>query len=751
MYIPRRIHLDFETFAQPRGISNEIHGRIIDGVDLVRDGIWNYSRHPLTGCYLFGAKLDGLPTFVVQLWKRLNTPTGYHWQLKTLEELLAQYPPLISFLAGIAAGVPVVAHNSAFERLINNNVLRRYHGGWPELKLSQQVCTMARANAMSLPAGLENLANVLGLKNRKGDSTLMKLLAMSAPNVSAAVTPEALEELGAYCAQDVETEAEIDHKLYPLSASQRELWILDQEINGRGIPVDVVAIRRALKVVDAARELANARLAELTGGKVKTAQRNAALAGWLRDQGHPSIVSVAAFTLECHGEDVGWTPADKAGTAEGVAARELIEEVLELREVASRSSVAKLRAVLDQLRLTDDARVRHQYTVFGAGTGRWCLTGDHEVLTPKGWRRLDAWSGGRIACWSEDGKVSFESALSNAFPYAGEMVEWANTRFQQIATPDHRMPVAGIRGGIPVDEIQGRHRIPRTGLTECSSRYTECALRFFVMLQADGHYAKGGVLSFRFKKARKVTRCLQLLKWCGSRFNIAYENGGVTRIQVPREEVQKWMLDLGPDKEFPWELLYADHNIFFEELEFWDGYPCGPSSTQYSTCNKHNSDFVQAKCHMSGRSCNILIKERNDKPNWNICYVCNIWHAPSTSDIRKQFKNTLSFDGTVFCPSTPTGYFIARRNGVAWITGNTGRGFQPQNMQRFDSEGEQENADKLFAILNDDVFWGSAETPGEFLQAAGMAARRIQEETGQNAIKLIGKCMRIFVKAPEAK
>jgi DNA polymerase bacteriophage-type len=460
MYIPQRAHLDLETFAQSRDVRNEEHGRLVEGVDLIRDGTFNYARHPATGCYLFGVKLDSQPTFVVQLWRQVRTPAGWHWMLKPQEELFGQYPLLINFLAGMAAGVPVIAHNAAFERLVWNNVLRRgnrpsaqtYYPNWPELKLSQQVCTMARANAMSLPAGLENLANVLGLQNRKGDSTLMKLLAMSAPNVSAAVTPEALEELGAYCAQDVETEAEIDRKLYPLSPSQQELWILDQEINGRGIPVDVVAIRRALKVVDAARELANARLAELTGGAVKTAQQNAALAGWLRDQGHPDIASVAAFTLKSYGEDVGWTPADKAGTEEGVAARELIEEVLELREVAAKSSVAKLQAVLDQLRLTDDARVRHQFLIWGAGTGRW-----------------------------------------------------------------------------------------------------------------------------------------------------------------------------------------------------------------------------------------------------------------------------------------------------------VGRGFQPQNIKRFDDENEQETADKLFAILNDDVFWGSAETPGEFLQAAGIAARRIQEETGQNAIKAISACMRIFIKAPEAK
>ena len=65
MYIPQRAHLDLETFAQPREVSNETHGRLVEGVDLIKDGTFNYARHPATGCYLFGIKLDSNPTFVV--------------------------------------------------------------------------------------------------------------------------------------------------------------------------------------------------------------------------------------------------------------------------------------------------------------------------------------------------------------------------------------------------------------------------------------------------------------------------------------------------------------------------------------------------------------------------------------------------------------------------------------------------------------------------------------------------------------
>lgn len=369
--LPERCHLDMETFAEPRDTTDPGTGRIVTGVDLVKDGVWNYARHPNSGCYMFGIKMDHELTFVVVLWRFEPREWGWEAFKKTETELFQEYPQLARFLRAIAASKTVVAHNAAFERHCwNHIVVDRYFPGWPKLQIRQQDCTMARANAMCLPAGLESLAHILRLKNKKKDSSLMKLLASTTPANVVVVTPSSLHEEAIYCAADVEAEAEADQLLYPLRPLQRRVWEIDQEINDRGIPTDVHAIRKALKIVEAAKEIANARIHQLTGGAVKTAQQATALKDWLNTQialawtteGHedapPQLDGVSAFALKTHSEEYGW-PDDR------------IREVLELREIASRSSVSKLQAILDQLRLTTDGRVRHQYVFMGAGPGRF--------------------------------------------------------------------------------------------------------------------------------------------------------------------------------------------------------------------------------------------------------------------------------------------------------------------------------------------------------------------------------------------
>ena len=58
------------------------------------------------------------------------------------------------------------------------------------------------------------------------------------------------------------------------------------------------------------------------------------------------------------------------------------------------------------------------FVFYGANrTGRFCLTGDHEVLTDNGWQRLDEWTGGKIACWNPSGEtVSFQKSNALVFP-----------------------------------------------------------------------------------------------------------------------------------------------------------------------------------------------------------------------------------------------------------------------------------------------------------------------------------------------
>ena len=77
----------------------------------------------------------------------------------------------------------------------------------------------------------------------------------------------------------------------------------------------------------------------------------------------------------------------------------------------------------------------------------------------------------------------------------------------------------------------------------------------------------------------------------------------------------------------------------------------------------------------------ILWRARNkEHQNWSDAYYLDIWLTPKNChEIR--VKPTISqFNGKVYCAETTTGYFLVRRNGKVWITGNSGRGIQLQNL-----------------------------------------------------------------------
>ena len=127
---------------------------------------------------------------------------------------------------------------------------------------------------------------------------------------------------------------------------------------------------------------------------------------------------------------------EKAAQTDGI-----VSELLNLRLELSKTSVKKYEAMARCV--CRDGRVHGLLQFYGANrTGRWCLTGDHEVLTDKGWLRLDEWHGGRIACWNASSEaVSFQKAEQVSFDYAGPMYTYRGPRIDQCSTPDHRMRV----------------------------------------------------------------------------------------------------------------------------------------------------------------------------------------------------------------------------------------------------------------------------------------------------------------------
>ncbi|KWT72395.1 hypothetical protein APY04_0189 [Hyphomicrobium sulfonivorans] len=262
----------------------------------------------------------------------------------------------------IAAGRPVIAHNLPFEFNVHEFVLcsGRY-GDWPRLTLEQCDDTMARARAMSLPGGLDDCASALRLahsKDKEGHRIMMKLARPRTRNPLTFYTPETAPDdfarMYEYCKTDVIVERELHKVLPPLIPEEREVWLLDQVINLRGVRLDMPNVMRALELLASEKAELSARVYKLTGGASTATQRDALLA-WLQSAG----VNLQSLTKD----QVAKALADPA-LNDTVA-----KVVLEVRREAAKGSTAKLTAMLNSVCPDDRARGLLQY--HGASTARW--------------------------------------------------------------------------------------------------------------------------------------------------------------------------------------------------------------------------------------------------------------------------------------------------------------------------------------------------------------------------------------------
>lgn len=264
---------------------------------------------------------------------------------------------------------PIHAYNASFEKAMWRILADRY--GWPTPKPEQWRCTMAAGLAMGLPAGLDAAAAALRLSATKDKAGYALMMRMSRPrSVNGACVwwddPDRVARLAKYCAQDVELERAVRKRISRLSDSEQQLWLLDQEINERGLYVDFKLCDAAKRVVELTMNRLNADLTQATNGKV------------------PSCSAVEQLTEFVRGCGVEIDSIDKATVTRLLAEDNLpvlARAVLGLRQAAAKTSVAKIDAMVE--RRQADGRVRHLFQFHGASTGRWAGRGIQPQNLPR--------------------------------------------------------------------------------------------------------------------------------------------------------------------------------------------------------------------------------------------------------------------------------------------------------------------------------------------------------------------------------
>ena len=320
----RNLSIDIETYSD---------------VDLSKCGVYKYASSPTFEVLLFGYAVDGGDVCVVDLACGEQIP----------EEV-------ISALSDTS--VTKWAFNAMFERVCLSNFL----GEW--LEPEGWHCTMVWSATLGLPLSLETAGAALGLEKQKlteGKDLIRYFCVPCKPTKAnggrtrnrSEHDPGKWERFKAYNLRDVETEMQIQKRLsnFPVPDAIWEEYHLDQEINDRGIGVDMELVRQAIAMDARSRERLTAAMRELT--ELENPNSVQQMKQWLADHG------LETDTL------------GKKAVAELVkTAPEPLREVLSLRQQLAKSSVKKYTAMENAV--CADSRAHGMFQFYGANrTGRF--------------------------------------------------------------------------------------------------------------------------------------------------------------------------------------------------------------------------------------------------------------------------------------------------------------------------------------------------------------------------------------------
>ena len=251
-----------------------------------------------------------------------------------------------------------VAYNAQFERVC----LSKYLDHW--LDPHQWRCTAVMAAYLTMPARLADAAVALGATEQKMEEGKDLIRFFSVPCKPTKANdgrtrnlPEHAPDKWAvykqYNAQDVETERAVRKacEAHPMLESEWELYALDQLINDRGVRVDKLLVKQAMRVDSEFTEAAYQRAKDITG--LENPGSVAQLKAWLADQDVP-MESLAKKLVQ-----------EKAANTEG-----LVSELLSLRLELSKTSIKKYETIARYV--CRDGRVHGMLQFYGANrTGRW--------------------------------------------------------------------------------------------------------------------------------------------------------------------------------------------------------------------------------------------------------------------------------------------------------------------------------------------------------------------------------------------
>lgn len=345
----------------------------------------------------------------------------------------------------------------------------------------------------------------------------------------------------------------------------------------------------------------------------------------------------------------------------------------------------------------------HEQHIFTENLKYQCLVEGTEVLTKNGWVDLVHYDGKEeIMVYDLMSETMKWEVPVNKFTkqHNGDVYEFSancKTQFQQIVTPEHRMPYKTRKSKLKRFELAESMEYKNTiqapitgnliGMDEVDGGSSITPLEaLMIATQADGRISErhSGALSgrvpinFCLSKKRKIKRLLSLAYAAGLevRFkethifpnpntqpNLSFDL--MVPVELNPHEWKKFntWVDLG-NRSAEW------CRSFVSEVVLWDGSVYeGGIAPYYCTTDEENADIVQAIGALAGFSPRMFVRSDNRQDYYKDIYTIRF--------VNKQFKNGESinktkqqYNGLVSCVTVSTGAFMVRYNKTVSISGN---------------------------------------------------------------------------------
>lgn len=350
-------------------------------------------------------------------------------------------------------------------------------------------------------------------------------------------------------------------------------------------------------------------------------------------------------------------------------------------------------------------RLDRSYKLYTAYTGdrrlqiqSWqCISEDTQILSINGWKSMGELSkGDTVLSYDLETGALLPDTVRADFSYEvdGDMVSIKNEGTDQLVTTNHRVILKkckkqkkdnnpdqkGVRQRVwdtsfnyveAGELVDGGadYRLPLSGTYDGPTSIGGDVAEFVGWFITDGCLPKSGVPYIAQAKPETLAKLRSLLvslkvpfrEWSREKGEGNYDEH---RFYIPRDcELMKQVLSLAPDRK-PSEKLW--HITLSEKRRLLDGIFMGDGSKRpdgkYHMVSKPKAEFkewLQTLLHLSGLRGSI-----------RDTYV-NVAHSSTIDVFRKRHVKKVSFKGKVWSITTGRSNYIARRNGLIFVTGNS--------------------------------------------------------------------------------